>query len=295
MLTRPLEHMSISPHDLVLTLRDIASPPEVYFQLNRALESSEWACKDLGAIVEKDASLTARVLKLVNSPSYGLWRQVATIEDAITVVGAAELRNLLLVTALLDVFSGIPAEIVTMRDFWRRSLRCAVVARLIAEQAGSGLNPRWMFVAGLLHDIGSIVVCLKLPELAREALLHQDGEEEMRPFSVECAVLGTRDAAVGRELLTLWKLPELLCRAVGDHTEPVLAEGNSASAATVFLARGIALAQERAVDPLQSYLPREHEAWAAARFSPAALEGLSEEAEVRYEEALGLFGVGVRG
>jgi len=283
--------MTLTPRDLVITLRSIASPPEVYVKVTNVLDNPLWQPTEVADVIEKDVSLTARILKTVNSPFYGLTRTVATISEAVPVVGAADLRNIVLITSVLETFAGIPAEFLSMREFWRRSLRCGVLAEIIAGRLDQRVNPRALFVAGLLHDIGSLVVCLKLPELAREALLHYSPAASRVPLSVECAVLGAEHAAVGYELLSLWNLPELLQEAVGYYPVPERASTHCVAAATVHLANRISYELEMGQrDPIAS-VPSHASAWELCGLMPNALGGVAEEAQQRFEMALGLFSI----
>lgn len=280
---------ALTPRDLVLTVRDLPSPPEAYFALSRVLDRPDWQTREVVAIVEQEPALTARILRLANSPYYGLGRQVAGVGEAVTLVGSEEVRNLVLVTTVLSGFSLLPSNALSPEDFWRRALRVAIGARLLAAEGRCRRQAGELFVAGLLHDLGSLVVCLAAPELARQALLHgwDDGEA---PFSIERAALGCAEAAVGRELLRHWRLPLLLEQAVGFHPTPAAAGDHEAAAATVQLAVWLAVAVEEGLD-LDARLAPDHPLWRLAGVDPAVTSGLAPALRERHAAAVSAFGL----
>ncbi|NOY63354.1 MAG: HDOD domain-containing protein, partial [Gammaproteobacteria bacterium] len=108
-----------------------------------------------------------------NSPFYGFPSQINTISRAITIIGTRELRDLVLATLVVRTFNGLDNELISMEQFWRHSVTCAVVARVLAGHLHESNTERF-FVVGLLHDIGSLIIYRKIPELAREALLRSE-------------------------------------------------------------------------------------------------------------------------
>jgi HD-like signal output (HDOD) protein len=139
-----------------------------------------------------------------------------------------------------------------------------------------------------LHDIGSLTACLKLPELARQALLYRPDGAAGAVFSIERAVLRTPDAAIGRELLHQWRLPRILELAVGWHPAPEQAEEQAVAAATVQLALFAAAAQEQAL-AFGEMADETHPAWQQAGLAPAAAADLAIAAEREFQAALALF------
>lgn len=279
---------SLTARDLVLTLRDLPSPPEAYYALNRLLDQPRWDAREAASIIEREPALTARVLRVANSPYYCLTRRVADVGQALMSIGSRELRNLVLVTTVLKTFSQIPSQVLSHRQFWLRAMRVGINARLLAAHGPLRPQQGELFIAGLLHDIGSLLICLKLPEQARQALLFRPEGPAGTAFSIEREVLGSEEAAVGRELLRQWRLPRVLELAVGCHPVPERGEEFAAAAAAVQLAVRWAGAQEQNV-PVEQCLPQSSPLWQLTSTSPAALTALADEAERQYQAALDIF------
>jgi putative nucleotidyltransferase with HDIG domain len=121
-----------------------------------------------------------------------------------------------------------------MDTFWRHSIFTGLLSRILARRCGV-LHPERLFIAGLLHDIGSLVLYRRLPEVAGELLLTAQGDEQVL-CRAESDVLGFTHAELGKLLLAHWRLPESLCEAVARHHEPAAAENAQLEAAVVHVA-----------------------------------------------------------
>lgn len=286
-MIEPRYNLGIGPRDLVRGDVELASPPEVYARITALLDDPAANAARMAEVIEKDPALTARLLKIVNSAFYGFPSKVSTVSRAITIVGMRELQELVLATSVLEKFNGLPNDLVDMRSFWRQSLRCAVVARVMARHHDSPEAAESIFVAGLLHEIGHLIIYRKLPELAREAILrHRHGGVKI--YEAEREVFGFDYAAVGSELMRAWKLPPVLCEVVALHTAPQLAQQFPMQTAIVHLARRVA--EVDGFDPtwIEANLPPGDPAWKAAGVRTEDLAQLLAEAEEQYEAALSL-------
>jgi putative nucleotidyltransferase with HDIG domain len=229
--------MSIIPRDLVTGVVEIASLPEVLMKVSEMINSPHHSAVDIGRVLSNDTGLSARLLKIVNSVFYGYLSRIETVSRAIAVVGSRELQELVLATSVIRIFKGLPSNLVSMDLFWRHSICCALAARTLAEMRGEQLVERF-FVAGLLHDIGSLILYRKLPELAREAI--QLSYYENVPL--ECAeteVIGFDHSTVGAELLRKWKLPEHLQETTEFHHRPSTAQRFPNDAALIHIADAV--------------------------------------------------------
>lgn len=282
--------MSAGPvaHDLVRTLRELPSPPEVYRQLTIELERPEWTPTRLARIIGVDAGVTARVLRMVNSPYYGVGREVATVEEAVMLLGAEEVRGLVLATSVLESFRGVPTELVNMDDFFRRSAHAAVACARVAARATAPMDPARAFLGGLLHDVGSVVVCLMLPEAARSALLHELHDSTDPLLTIERSVMESDQAVVGGELLGAWRLPEAVSAAVRWHVHPESAEIYAGQAAIVHLGSRLSIGLSEEMTEAGAIVPENAPAWALAGLTPRDCEGLVDEIEGAYAETAAL-------
>ena len=153
---------------------------------------------------------------------------------AITVIGERELYNLVLAVSAVTTFNGIPNVIVNMDTFWRHSLYCGLIARSLAKKARI-LHPERLFVAGLLHDVGSLVLFNRAPGVARELVMLADGDEDLL-CQAEAEELGFTHADLGGLLLEQWQIPDALRDAVRGHHEPASAGPARREAAIVHIA-----------------------------------------------------------
>ncbi len=196
----------------------LAALPHIVVQALDTLKNPNVSFSYVAEIISKDTALSAKLLKLVNSALYGFPEPVDTITRAVTVVGANRLTSLALGVSLISIFDSIPKEVLDMRSFWLHSLACAVLARLLAVSAGHP-NEERCFVAGLLHDIGRLVMLKNHPGHVAQAVAvaHNEGralhEVEQDLWAFDHSMLGGR-------LLAAWKFPGALERAVGEHHHP---------------------------------------------------------------------------
>lgn len=225
--------MALTPQSLVNKSLELVSPPSTYARLDELIHDPDSAIDDISNIINTDPALTTRLLKIVNSPFYGFPSQINTISRAITVIGTRELINLVLATSVVNAFTGIPKSLMEMNTFWRHSLACAISAKLLAEAAGNKQSEQYL-IAGLLHNIGSLVLYQSVPELSAEAIKSARFGHEVLHLA-EQRVIGFDHTEVGEALLQAWRLPESLGFVARHHHNPV-ASGYAAEVCIVHVA-----------------------------------------------------------
>lgn len=225
------------PRDLVTDNVQLLSLPEVCLRIQQLADDPYADMAEFGQLVIQDPALTTRLLKLVNSAYYGFPGRVDTISRAVNLVGIAELRNLTLAMAAVEVFGGLENEHFDMLGFWRHSVYCALVARFLAKQAHV-LHAERLFIAGLLHDVGRLLIFSLLQD--ESARIQQRMEQGEEVCAAERKELGFDHAQVGYELLSLWQIPKELRIAVAFHHLPEVAEEARLEATLVALANQIA-------------------------------------------------------
>lgn len=208
----------VSIEDLLVDANHLFSLPDIYFQLNEMIIDSRFSLADIGKVIAKDPGLSARLLRVVNSPLYGYQAKIDTISRAITLIGIDELYNLIVATCVVDQFESIPTELVDMNAFWIRSVYCGVVAKLLAKQC-MVLHSERLFLTGLLHDIGSLILYQKLPEISKKILVNIN-HDRRQLARCELEFLGFTHADVGRELIKSWGLPDSLYEPIGCYLHP---------------------------------------------------------------------------
>ena len=210
-----LEPSETTPALLVTAVGALVSPPEICLKLFELLESPESSANDIALVLGNDPSLSVKLLKLVNSAHFNLTARVDTISRAVAVCGQRELYGLAVAVSALQTFSKIPENLVNMDVFWRHSLYVALLARKLAGVCRV-LHPERLFVAGLLHNLGHLLLCHHFPELMRGLLVMAEGDENLLA-DAEFYHLGYGHGHVAAELFLLWNLPATLQQVAVDH------------------------------------------------------------------------------
>ncbi len=206
--------------ELVKNASELVSLPEVALRVNELASDPNASADDMGKVISQDPALVARMLKIANSAYYGLSTEVETINRAIAILGTNKIRDLVLSTAASDAFDGIPNTLITMQDFWHHSLYCGLLAQILAKKSRQ-LQAESLFIAGLLHDIGQLIMFNQLPQQSHEAiLLLMEGPEELETHEAEQQVFGFNHMQVGAALIKSWKLAPVLEECVAFHHEP---------------------------------------------------------------------------
>lgn len=226
-----------TPASLVTGIERLVSLPEVSIKINHQLTLGDYSSSTLADIISHDPDVSARLLRLVNSSFYGLPSKIDTIQRAVTVAGANEIRNLVMATTVMRTFAGIPGELVDMEEFWRHAVMTGVLAQAISERCLTLRSDR-LFVAGMLHDLGRLVIYLTLPDQAREILFITAGDEWILA-DTEQEILGFSHTDVGAELFKAWGLPESFQSISRYHHQPHMAKDHQHDIAIVHIALAI--------------------------------------------------------
>ena len=196
----------------------------------------------------------------MNSPYYGFPSQISTISRVITIVGTSELNQLVLATSVIKAFKGIPEDLIKMEDFWRHSIACAITASIIAKKCKMPAAEQF-FIAGLLQNIGSLVMYQTVPELAKEAITSSLFGSETLEES-EQRLLGFDHSQVGEALAKSWRLPAALTETIRHHHTPSQAELIPIETAIVHLSDVMVAAAGVFGHPGDRHVPRlDPQAW----------------------------------
>jgi HD-like signal output (HDOD) protein len=212
----------------------LVSPPEVCIQMLDLVDSPKSTAHEMGEVISSDPNLSARLLKIVNSSFYNYSGRIDTLSRAIAIVGTRELYSLAVSVSAIRAFSKIPLEIINMDTFWRHSIFCGIIARYLGKRCGV-LHPERLFVAGLLHDIGALVMFTRAPEKSKDLLLIAQGDEQALAYG-EQQEFGFNHADLGGMLATLWNLPDTLVEAISCHHNPLEAICSKQQASIVKIA-----------------------------------------------------------
>ena len=250
---------SLTPTRLVQEIQQVVSLPDACVRLNELIDDPKSSALDIADVIIQDTDLSARLLRVVNSAFYALPGPVETISRAVTIVGTKELRDLAVVTAACDLFQGIPSELLNMNDFWHYSVTTGILARALAAECHV-LHKERLFVMGVLHDIGRLVILQHLPAQARDILLITNTRLDLLPYA-ENEVLGFTHAEVGFELVRNWGLPESIATVVHWHHDPIGVEEFQLETALIHIGQVLAFDLVWRGDQMQSLACIEPQVW----------------------------------
>lgn len=217
------------------SIRTLPALPEVVFQLVRSLEDP---LLDLGRLeeqVEMDQALSTKLLRVANSSFYGLLRQVGTVRDAAMVLGFGALRSMAIAAATVNHFATLrlPPDF-HYRAFWAHGMACGLAAELLAREHR---EPEGVaFTAGLIHDLGRLVLASEFPDHLEACHLHK-AKTGCSLLDAEREVLGITHSQMGAALARYWHFPVMVVDAIEFHHQPELAR--SPVAQVVHLADGL--------------------------------------------------------
>ncbi|MHC1790751.1 HDOD domain-containing protein [Solidesulfovibrio sp.] len=196
----------------------LTSLPDVFVRISEVLNDANSTALEAAGAIGKDTSLSAKLLQLVNSAFYGFPVKVDTLSRAVTIVGSRQITTLALGISVIGIFKDLPEGLVDMRSFWKHSIGCGIIASNLVSTAagGTGMEVERLFVAGLLHDVGRLVLYRNLPRHAAHVLAKARNEGILLR-DAERTVLGFDHATLGGMLLRRWRFPENLERAVRHH------------------------------------------------------------------------------
>lgn len=266
-----------------LIQRDIILPtlPNIFVQINEVIKKPNSSANDIARVISKDTTLSARLLKIVNSPFYGFPSKVDTLSRAVAIIGTKQLSTLAMGINVINIFKNIPDDLMDMKSFWHHSIACGINARSLGTYKNVR-NTERLFVAGLLHDIGRLVLYNYTPFHARSALL-MSRRDQCSLQEAEIKTLGFDHAKIGELLLTKWKLPISLENIVKYHHSPMEAQLPLEPALVhladiVSSAAGMGTSGEFLVPNL------ENEAWDLIGLSPNVLGSVVEQMDRQVEE-----------
>jgi putative nucleotidyltransferase with HDIG domain len=260
-------------------VKDLPTPPLVFTQISKVVNDPNKSAYDIAAILSEDPAMSAKVLKITNSAYYGLSGTVTSVKHAIVIIGLESLKSLVISASLIDMFKGDRVGHEFQDRFWRHSLAAAFGSRVLMR----AIRPQdfglceLAFSAGLLHDIGKMVMYLQSPQKSQAVMKNggQGGEHELQ---TERELFGFDHAAVGGALAERWKMPPEIYRAIAHHHEPTQFEDPLHLVEVIHVA-----------DALSYHaLSEDSENFSAPRIEPGVFDraGLALEQMSQYAEAL---------
>ena len=197
---------------------ELPSLPEIYIRVTELLESETSTATKIGETLQTDPALTARVLKLINSAYYGLRSEVTSIPQSVALLGREQLQQALLGSVLSGVVKEFDISDFPLRDFWQHSIKTAIIGRQLGMQNARVIDHEVFFTAGLLHDIGWLVLA-KVNPGSYSHIIGLAKTQAREVTEVETEKLGVTHIEVGVALLHQWGLPGIIVQCVKRHHE----------------------------------------------------------------------------
>ena len=212
--------------ELVTATGELATLPSTVIALLDVLQDSATSADRVRVVLERDPAMTANVLKLANSAYYGVRRTISSVRDALVMLGNRSVTTLAFATGMAPVLRRDLEGYGRRRDdFWRHSLVAAAAAGTAADLAGAGDRRTQCFTAGLVHDVGMLVIDRWL---VGEGHRLPDDDDEAALRRAERDLLGYDHAEAGAALAEAWGFPEMLVAALRHHHEPRAADAGAA-------------------------------------------------------------------
>ena len=201
---------------IVQDVRDLPTLPTIAIEVRRLVDDPSTNISDMVGVVDRDVALTGRILRIANSAYYGIPRKVDNLKMAMVILGVREMVNLVTSVSVLRMIQDQTVNKgFDIREFWIHSATCAELA--VSLYKGLRLTmPTSAYIAGLLHDIGKLILNQQFPEY-HEACLNYAAEHKVRIVSAEINVLGVDHGHIGGWLTKRWNIPEEITEAISRH------------------------------------------------------------------------------
>ncbi len=205
---------------LLAQLPKLPSPPQLYFQVVKELQSPDASLESVGALIARDPAMTAKILQLVNSAVFGLKRTVASPAEAVMYLGIDTTKSVILLAHSFSYFDQLKDADFSAENLWKHSIRTGNFARWIAQL--EGVDPPLIeeaYTAGMLHDLGKLALAANLPQQYSEAAMVA-ASRGVPLWEAEEQVFGANHAELGASMLAIWGLPIGIIEAVALHHHP---------------------------------------------------------------------------
>ena len=201
--------------DKLSSLKNIPTLPHILLQLIKTCNADSGSLKEISRIIEKDPALTSRILRLVNSAYYSKNHRIGSVDGAVGFLGTNAIKNIAICSSVHEVFQKVKSRSgFNLKHFWWHSLRCAILAKLIAKKQNFH-DPDEAFLSGMLHDLGKIILWVNFPEQYADLLEKRKGRPDL--ILAGETQFGANHAEIGAWLLNKWNFQPVIADAVLCH------------------------------------------------------------------------------
>ncbi len=279
--------MPIKAIDVATQIKELASLPDVCIKINQLADDPLSTTYDIKDVIETDAALTARVLKIANSSFFNYGGKVDDLNRAIMLIGTEGLRDIVWATSSISSFAKLSNQFVDMKTFWHHSLYTGTVARLLAQKCRV-INKDRLFLCGLLHDVGQLALYQIMPEEMEVAFIRAKENEEQL-FVSEKYILGFTHAAVSYALLRMWNLPVSICQSVAYHHQPGKCQDYRLDASIIHIADAVAKQAGQLGNKLEYKAKIDPNAWKVTGLSEKIVDSMIQVADEQFRDAMALY------
>jgi putative nucleotidyltransferase with HDIG domain len=269
----------IDAADVLIHLQSLPTLSSVVLDLLNSVDQDDIDLATLARKISHDQALTAKTLRFANSSFFGSQSKVTTIQQAISLLGVQSVRHLIMASALTGHFADGNCAGFDPRAFWRHSLATAVCCKVLAMHLH--LNQDYAFTAGLLHDIGRLVLVTCFPAQYAATLAYRN-RHDCHLLDAEQAVLGTDHVEIGRALAAQWNFSEIIQKAIAGHHTPD-AFGHGSIASIVHVANAIVQALDLGGAADDMVAPLSQSAWDGLGMHEEDYARIFRETELQFE------------
>lgn len=219
--------------NIILQIETIPCLPALYLELNNLLKSPETSTQQIGKVISKDLGMTAKILHLVNSAFFGLPCHISDPTHAVSLLGVDTMKALVLIAGIFSQFDVKKVRFMDIQRLFDHCMKTAAMAKEVAaKEKFSKKDIDDIFISGLVHDVGKLILADNLPEKYKE-ILKEASVQDICLEEAEFKFLGTTHADIGAYLMALWGLPDTIVKNIACHHHPERLSAKELSQLTV--------------------------------------------------------------
>lgn len=208
--------------DILRNVERLPTMPKAVMEIIRCVDDDNIAIDSLVQQVSSDIGLASNMLKMANTHRFSMHGGIASVHDAVMLVGFKQIRDMACMVGVMDSFPQYKSTLFDYANFWRHSMGVGVCARILAKRVLAkqlGLSPDVAFISGMLHGIGQLALIAAAPDEFHITMDYR-ASHDCSLFEAEQAVLGMDHAQIGTHLARNWEFPQVICDAIEKHHTP---------------------------------------------------------------------------